>query len=86
MRHALMRILLFLAGGVCVILGIIGLLLPIMPGWAFFLLAAACFCHGSDRVRERLEAHPWYRFHRKRRDKQEDDAENRKQRRTSNDQ
>lgn len=30
-------------GTVCVVLGVIGILLPLVPGIPFFLAAAACF-------------------------------------------
>ena len=39
-------------------LGIAGLVLPIMPGVVFLLLAAFCFSRGSDRLHQALLAHP----------------------------
>lgn len=38
------------AGFFCVVLGTIGIFLPVLPTTIFFLLAAASFAHGSDRL------------------------------------
>lgn len=43
------RALFIVAGGLFVLLGLIGLVLPIMPTTVFLLLAAACFARASTR-------------------------------------
>lgn len=52
---------LYLAGGLtCVVLGIIGAVLPIMPTVPFLLLAAFCFSRSHPEWEERLLNHPHY--------------------------
>lgn len=57
--------LIFLAGLVLTVFGIIGLVLPVMPGLVLLIAAAACFSVTSPRFRARLEQrlgrHPRYR-------------------------
>lgn len=48
-RPAPLRLLWFALGWVCVALGGIGLLLPVMPSTVFFIGAAACFARSSPR-------------------------------------
>lgn len=43
------RAVFILAGSLCVLLGLIGLVLPIMPTTIFLILAAACFARASTR-------------------------------------
>ncbi len=45
-----LRWLLFGIGWVCVAFGVLGLLLPLVPGVVFFILAAACFARSSPRI------------------------------------
>ena len=44
-----MRVVLVVLGLMFVAIGVAGLLLPILPGTPFFLLAAACFARASVR-------------------------------------
>jgi uncharacterized membrane protein YbaN (DUF454 family) len=60
----LKRLLLITTGIVLVLLGLVGLVVPVLPGVLFLALAAVCFSAGSPRIRSHLDGHPgWQRFH-----------------------
>lgn len=59
-RHPLQRHLLFAIGWISLVLGIIGIFLPILPTTPFVLLAAACFMRSSERWYLWLTNHPRY--------------------------
>lgn len=46
------------AGGVCLLTGIVGIVLPLLPTTPFVLLAAFCFSRGSARYEQWLLMHP----------------------------
>ncbi len=50
----LVKILLLIAGSISTLLGIIGILIPVLPTTPFFLLAAVCFIRSSTRSYEWL--------------------------------
>ena len=52
------KLLLITTGTICVGLGIIGLVLPVVPTSPFLLLAAACYARSSKRFYNRLLANP----------------------------
>jgi uncharacterized membrane protein YbaN (DUF454 family) len=55
-----MRIIYFCLGWVMVALGVIGLVMPLMPGVVFLIVAAACFARSSPRLEAWLLDHPTF--------------------------
>lgn len=51
-------VILLFAGCGFFALGLLGLVLPIFPGFIFLLAAAACFASLSPKLREKLSKHP----------------------------
>jgi len=49
-NRPLLRPLVALVGFICVALGVIGALVPLMPSTVFFICAAACFAYASPRL------------------------------------
>lgn len=54
------RLLYIIAGTVFVVLGIIGLFLPVVPTSPFLLVAAACYAKSSDTLYNRLLSNPMF--------------------------
>jgi len=58
LTHSIKNFLFAGAGLVCLLLGIIGIVLPLLPTTPFLLLAAACFARSSDKFHDWLITHP----------------------------
>ena len=50
MSEHVKRWLLIAAGTLCVIIGAVGIIVPVLPTTPFLLLAAACYTRGSQRL------------------------------------
>jgi uncharacterized membrane protein YbaN (DUF454 family) len=49
-RPKIVRVLFFVAGTVSLVLGAIGIVLPLLPTTPLLLLAVACYCRSSKRM------------------------------------
>lgn len=55
------RAFLICLGSAFIALGLVGLLVPVMPGVLFLAVAAVCFSATSSRFQGRIERHPAFR-------------------------
>jgi len=59
MSSRVFRAILIACGSLCVVLGVIGIFVPLMPTTVFLLLAAACYARSSERHYQRLVSNKW---------------------------
>lgn len=63
MPSRLKRIAYLFAGGISLLIGACGLVLPILPTVPFVLLAAFCFARSSPRIEQKLVQHRTFGRH-----------------------
>lgn len=61
--NRLVQVLLLTAGSICVLLGVVGIVVPLFPTTPFLLLAAACYVRSSEKLYNRLLANRWFGSH-----------------------
>ena len=54
------RSLLFVIGVFFILLGFVGLLLPVVPQVPFFIIGAICLMESSNRIKEWVKGHELY--------------------------
>lgn len=58
-----MRLIWTIAGTIFLAIGIAGIILPLMPGTVFLLIASFCYLRGSKRLHRWLMSHPTLGHH-----------------------
>jgi uncharacterized membrane protein YbaN (DUF454 family) len=59
-KHRLLRALLIAAGTISLVLGAIGIFIPLLPATPFLLLSAACYMRSSERMHNWLMNNRWF--------------------------
>lgn len=59
-KHKITKAIWLIVGFICLSLGAIGMVLPILPTTPFLLAAAACFCKSSTRMYNWLLGNKWF--------------------------
>lgn len=56
----MIRILLIIGGSISLVLGVLGIILPLLPTTPLLLLAATCFVRSSDKLYYWLITNKWF--------------------------
>ena len=60
MQNKVTKVLLIIIGWISIVLGVIGIVLPLLPTTPFILLAAACFAKSSKKFHHWIITHPLF--------------------------
>jgi uncharacterized membrane protein YbaN (DUF454 family) len=58
--NRMVRILWITFGSISLVLGLVGIILPVLPTTPFLLIAAYCYARGSKRMHNWLLNHRWF--------------------------